>query len=305
MSDTDDLIMKLERTGETWDNFLSLPPEFSASARSRFVVIPAPFEQTTSFGKGAALGAQAVLEASRQVELHDVETGAEPFRLGVHTDFSLRDSLPGPEGILAAVEAAAGARIDAGQIPVLIGGEHTVSAGAIRAAAARRPNLTVLQFDAHADLRDEYDGSKLSHASAMRRALDGAARPAKLLQVGVRSMCPEEIRFSRGADFIHTILAKDILSGAVPAGEISGLVTESVYITIDMDAFDPSLVPAVGTPEPGGLDWRTVVEIIKAAARRARVVGFDVVELAPIPGALASQFIAAKLLYRTMGFIAE
>ncbi|MFH1539434.1 MAG: agmatinase [bacterium] len=312
MEFADDTIKKLDGGPATHPGFLGLPPEFSAPERARFVVIPVPFEETTSYGKGAARGPGAIIEASHQVELHDVEIAAEAFREGIHTDTALLDDTPTGERIVGAVEEVVGKWLDAGKphrgkLPVVLGGEHTVSVGAIRAAAARAAavadGLTVVQLDAHADLRDSYGGSPLSHACAMRRALEGPPRPGRLVQVGVRSMCPEEIRFAAGRDDIKTFLAGDFLSGKATREEILSAIGPRVYLTIDMDVFDPSEAPAVGTPEPGGLRWADVAGLIEGIANAAEVVGVDVVELAPIPGLKAPEFFAAKLIYRILGLI--
>lgn len=317
MEFADDTIRKLDSEPATHPGFLGLPPEFSAPERSRFVVIPVPFEETTSYGKGTAHGPAAIIEASHQLELHDVEIAAEAFREGIHTDTALLDDTPDGERIVGAVEGIVGKWLDAGKphrgephrgkLPVVLGGEHTVSVGAIRAAAARAAavadGLTVVQLDAHADLRDSYGGSPLSHACAMRRALEGPPRPGRLVQVGVRSMCPEEIRFAAGRDDIKTFLAKDFLSGKAAREEILSSIGPRVYLTIDMDVFDPAEAPAVGTPEPGGLRWADGVGLIEGIVNAAEVVGLDVVELAPIPGLNAPEFFAAKLVYRILGLI--
>ncbi|MEW6201483.1 MAG: agmatinase, partial [bacterium] len=193
-----------------------------------------------------------------------------------------------------------------GKIPVVIGGEHSVSLAPIEAAAAIYPELTVVQFDAHADLRSEYNGSPYSHASVIRRVLELPQPPRRVIQIGIRSMCPEEIRFVRDSGKVTILWGKDIT--ADDAGRHLRMpplkkITGKVYITIDMDAFDPSEVPAVGTPEPGGIRWHQAVDILSVIIGSADVVGFDVVELAPLRDGVASQFLAAKLIYRIMGLI--
>ncbi|MEW5947046.1 MAG: agmatinase [bacterium] len=300
----DDVIERIDTAPFRGANFCGLPPEFSSFENSRFVVVPVPFEETTSFRRGAAGAPAEIISASAQVELLDVEAGAQPFRAGIHTcaDFMnlplTLDDVRGPlTGKLAEI-------FSLGKTPVVIGGEHTVSIAPVAAACAAFEDLTLVHLDAHADLRNEYEGNRFSHACALRRAMELSPPPSRLIMVGVRSMCPEEIRFVRDSAGVTLRLARDVRSGAARLDRIAADAGGgSVYITIDMDVFDPSEVPAVGTPEPGGLGWGQVCGLLAGIVAGADVVGFDVVELAPAPHAVRSQFLAAKLIYRLMGLI--
>ena len=196
------------------------------------------------------------------------------------------------------VHAVVAKRILKKQIPVLLGGEHTISVGAVRAFADHYPNLTALHFDAHADLRDQYQGSHYSHACTARRI----SEICPVTVVGVRACSSEEKDFLKtGRARIYP--ARDLNSGAFPLREFMGDLTANVYISVDMDVFDPSLIPATGTPEPGGLSWQQVTELVEKVCQEKNVIGFDCVELAPAPGSVSSDYIAAKLVYRIMGFI--
>jgi len=310
---TDDEIKRIDSLGINFNNFYNLPEEYSAYENSRFVVFTVPYEKTTSYRRGTAGGPQAIIHASHQIELHDVEIGSEPFRAGIHTDPDFLLHLTDPEKIssqpFAETHKALVSKIKKtltdGKIPVVIGGEHTISIIPIEAAATLYPDLTVVQFDAHADLRSGYEGNPYSHACFMRRVLESTHPPRKVIQLSVRSICPEEMRFARDSGKITVFMAKDISTGSVTTEQILKHITGKVYITIDMDTFDPSEVPAVGTPEPGGLRWNHVADTLAAVADTAEIIGFDVVELAPLQDSVASQFLAAKLIYRIMGLIAD
>lgn len=309
----DDEIKRIDSLGINFNNFCNLPEEYSTYESSRFVVFTVPYEKTTSYRRGAAGGPQAILHASHQIELHDVEIGSEPFRAGIHTDPEWLLHVTEPEKNssppFAETRKALGNKVkktlNNKKISVVIGGEHTISIAPIETAATLYPDLTVVQFDAHADLRYEYDGNPYSHACFMRRVLETTHPPRNVAQLGVRSICPEEIRFARDSGKVAIFLSKDISTGSATTEQILAQITGKVYITIDMDTFDPSEVPAVGTPEPGGLRWNQVVDTLAAIADAAEIIGFDVVELAPLQDSVASQFLAAKLIYRIMGLIAD
>ncbi len=263
---------------------------------ARIAVIPVPYDGTSTWRKGADAGPAALLEASTAVELYDVETGTEPWRAGIRT-------LPGlecqaePEAMSEQVRETVARVLDAGELPVVLGGEHSVTIGAVAAAADRYPDLTVLQIDAHADTREEYEDSAYNHACVMARARERCP----IIQVGIRSVEAEEML---GLDPDRVFWAHEIVPAASDTwmDEVVSLLTPHVYVTIDLDAFDPSLLPATGTPEPGGLGWYPVNRLLRRVVRASRVVGFDVVELLPLQGQHASAFTAAKLVYR---FLAE
>lgn len=260
------------------------------------VLLPVPYDATSSWVKGADRGPAALLEASGYVELHDVETGTEPWRRGLATRPPLAvEGLP-PEEMADVVRTAVGEELDAGRLPVVLGGEHSVTIGAVEAAADRFDDLTVLQLDAHADTRESYHGSTHNHACVMARARERA----RLVQVGLRSVDPSELEglVEERVFWAHEIVG----AGEGWTEEAAALLGPSTYVTVDLDVFDPSVLPATGTPEPGGLDWYALTGFLRRVARSTRVVGFDVVELAPGPGQHASAFTAAKLVHR---FLAE
>jgi len=232
------------------------------------------------------------------MEQFDEELGTENFRVGIHTQDRLETVASSPEAMMGVIDTAVGEVLAAGKLPVVLGGEHSVTIGALRAVRGKFRRFSILHFDAHADLRDSYQGTPFSHACAGRRASEAG----KLVQVGIRSLSREEEEFRRGAS-LQTFFAADIVSGrARPRDIVSGL-EEDLYITIDLDVLDPAIMPATGTPEPGGLSWYDVTGILRAACEGRRVVGFDVVELCPDANGVAPAFLAAKLIYRLLGYI--
>jgi agmatinase len=275
-------------------NFAALPDEHSAYERARVAILPVPYDSTASGWVGSREGPRAIVDASEMMELYDIGIGSEPYRAGIHTLPELAFHAGGPEAMVDRIEEVVGELLDDGKFVVTLGGEHTVAVGAVRAHAKRTPGLSVLAFDAHADLRDSHDDSRYSHACTLRRALESAP----VVQVGLRSAEREEhdlIR-ERGLPFF----SPQEFRGA-SAESIAGRLSDTVYITFDLDAFDPSQVAAVGTPEPGGLLWDEVSEMLATVASRHRIVGFDVTELAPSLGPRANAQLAAKLTYRIIG----
>jgi len=274
--------------------FAALPAEYSGYERARVVVLPVPYDSTASGWVGSREGPAAIIEASGNMELYDIGIGSEPYRVGIHTLPELAFHAGGPEAMVDRIEAVVGELLDGGKFVVTLGGEHTVAVGAVRAYAKRTPGLSVLAFDANADLRDSYMGSPYSHACTLRRALEHAP----VVQVGLRSAEREEHDFirERGLPFYSPQEFR-----AAGAESIADQLSDAVYITFDLDAFDPSQVAAVGTPEPGGLLWDEVSELLAAVASRRRIVGFDVTELAPSLGPRANAQLAAKLTYRIIG----
>ena len=264
--------------------FLDLAPEYRDSDRAAACILPVPYDATSSWLRGAARGAAAIISASNYVEVWDIETGTEPYRQGIATLCPVEVDGP-PEALAEEVEHRVGALLDRGQLPVMLGGEHSVTVGAVRAAATRTPGLYVLQIDAHSDTREAYGGSAYNHACVMARVRERCP----MVQVGIRSLDTSEV---------EGLQAERVFF----AHEIAALLSDEVYVTIDLDAFDPSLVPATGTPEPGGLFWWEVNALLGLVARSRTVVGFDVVELLDLPGHHASAFTAAKLVHR---FLAE
>jgi agmatinase len=275
-------------------NFAALPEEYAAYDRARVVILPVPYDSTASGWVGSREGPRAIVDASEMMELYDIGIGSEPYRVGIHTLPELAFHAGGPEAMVERIEEVVGELLDDGKFVVTLGGEHTVAVGAVRAHAKRTSELSVLAFDAHADLRDSYMGSPYSHACTLRRALESAP----VIQVGLRSAEREEhglIR-ERGLPFYSPQEFR-----AAGTESIADQLGDTVYITFDLDAFDPSQVAAVGTPEPGGLLWDEVSELLATVASRRRIVGFDVTELAPSLGPRANAQLAAKLTYRIIG----
>ncbi len=282
-------------------NFLGLDGGLSSYENSRVVVLPVPFEATVSYGRGTLSGPGAIIEASQQVELYDEELGCEPCDVGVATLDALDLKGVVPSELKGALAPTVSKILEDGKVPLILGGEHSITPAVVSTVTERNPNITVVQFDAHADLREEYEGERMSHASAIARVRESA--PA--VQVGIRNLCKEEFDRAR-RDGLDIFYARDMRRGDSWMKEaIERIRTEDVYVTIDLDAFDSSIMPATGTPEPGGMDWYQVTDFLRLVAKRKRVVGFDIVELAPIEGFHACDFLAAKLAYKCIGYWRE
>ena len=275
-------------------NFGGLPEEFCSYDTARVVVQPIPFDGTSTWGKGADKGPEALLEASENMELYDIETDTEPYTIGIATT----DPVPCAGSVDQMVEASQEAtrkHIKEGKFVVSIGGEHSVSIGPIRAHAAHYPSLSVLQLDAHTDLRQSYEGSAYNHACVMARARE----VCPIVQVGIRSMDSSELI---GLERERVFWAHDIVGNSGWEQRAIDLLSPQVYITIDLDAFDPAILPSTGTPEPGGLEWYPTLRFLRQVFAMREVVGFDIVELCPTGNYKPSAFLAAKLLYRLLSF---
>lgn len=268
---------------------------YTALDNSRVVLLPVCYDKTSTYGKGADKGPKALLDASYNLEFYDIETDSEVYKCGIHTAEPIITDLP-PEKMCEIVYAKSQEYIDAGKFVVTIGGEHSVSVGTAKAHCEKYPNTTVLQLDAHSDLRDSYEGSPYNHACVMARVKEFAP----IVQVGIRSMDTCE---KPNMDRSRVFFAKDIWDNTSWMGEAASLLTENVYITIDLDAFDSSLMPSTGTPEPGGMFWWPVLNFLKMVSERANIVGFDIVELCPNKDNKAPDFLAAKLLYKLLSYI--
>ncbi len=279
-------------------NFAGIEDSFTSYSGAAFVVVPVPYDLTSTYQPGSRRGPAAILDASSNMELYDDELHKETYTVGINTLAPVEVDARGPSEMIQTVRRTI-ARVAAdGKIPVMLGGEHSISFGAVAAVKEKYPELRVLQLDAHADLRDSYQGSPYSHASVARRI----SEICPLVQAGIRSFCFEEAEFMKtGA--VRTYSSDFILSNENRCEEICANLSGDLYITLDIDVLDPSLMPATGTPEPGGLSWRHLLGIVQEATKRCRVRGFDVVELAPIPGMVAPDFLVAKLVYRIMGYI--
>jgi agmatinase len=261
-----------------------------------FHVIPAPYEESVSYGTGTADGPEAILEASAQLELFDGR--GIPAAAGIHTTAPVDCAGP-PPLVLSRIEAAVGRCLNLGKCPVVLGGEHTVTSGAIAALQGKHERFGVIQFDAHADLRDSYQGSPFSHACVMRRV---AEQGIPILQLGTRSYSLEEQRYRRERAIPYydaeTIWREGIDTVTLPAG-----FPDQVYITFDVDGLDAAVMPATGTPVPGGLSWYQALWLIERIMAARVCVGFDVVEFAPLAGQHGAAFTAAQLTYAIMGYL--
>lgn len=277
--------------------WFGIEPPFSEYGHARAVIIPAPYEGTVSYGKGAANGPAAIQAASAYIELYDSILEREVCRAGIHglDPPAMPDD---PSKAALAVGAAVKKELENSRFPVVVGGEHSLTSGAVRSALEAYPDLTVLQLDAHADLRDEYLGTKFSHACVMRRVADLGV---PLVQAGVRSMSTEERQWlneeGRGV-----ISSRYILGNPDWINTIISSLSGHVYLTLDLDVLDPSEMPATGCPEPGGISYQHIIDLALALLDSGKqVVAMDMMELAPIPGMHAPDMLAASLLYTLIG----
>lgn len=277
--------------------FAGLPLEYSSWENAKVALLSIPYDLTTSYQTGTRRGPQAVLEASLHVELYDEELETEPYQLGIHTLPSLEPLASGPEEMSKRIEYAVREILKARRFPIVLGGDHSITLGVVRALRAEYGKLDVLQLDAHADLRDSYQGTKFSHACAGRRI----SEIAQLSQIGIRSLSLEEAKFMKNSK-VTTVYARELLRDSKTSQQALNALTDPVYITLDVDVFDPSIMPATGTPEPGGLGWLDVLALLRHVFENHRVVGCDVVELAPIPTMAAPDFLVAKLVYKLIGY---
>lgn len=280
-------------------NFGGLPEKYSSWKNSKFAIIPIPYDVTASYMTGARNGPMAILSASANMELFDDELKIETYKRGIFTAPFVEANLKTPLSSLREMEKAIEQYIKRNRYPVIIGGEHTVTIGALEPLKKKYGSFSILQLDAHGDYRDSYQGTRWNHACVARRIVE---KGFDVIQVGVRSLSEEEDRFIR-KNHLRTYYAYELKEnqGEVINAIISNL-KDNVYITIDLDFFDPGAMPAVGTPEPGGIDWYGGLDILSEVYKRKKVIGFDVVELSPITGIVAPDFFAAKLVYRLMGY---
>ncbi len=279
-------------------NFGLLPPEQSDYDQSPVVVLPVPFERTTSYGKGTASGPAAILRASQSMELYDEELGCEPCDVGIATEPPFLPEAFEMGAAMAELEAECRRHLEAGKLLLVLGGEHSLTIAPVRAARAVHGEIGIVQFDAHADLRAEFDGTPYSHASVMRRVFDEGI-PS--LPIGIRSLSAPEAVFARETK-IPIVWGHELESLEARFDGLLDRLPEKIYLTFDIDYFDPALVPATGTPEPGGGTWYPTLRLLRRVFERKRVVAMDVVELAPVGGQPTSDFVAAKLAYKMLGY---
>ncbi len=279
-------------------NYGGIETSHTAYEKAKFVVVPVPYDLTSTYQSGSRRGPGAILEASANMELYDEELGQETYLAGIHTLPPLDADARGPVEMVNTVRRTVGGIVADGKIPVMLGGEHSISFGAVQALQEVFPKLRVLQLDAHADLRDTYQGTPFSHAAVARR-ISGIC---PLVQAGIRSMSAEEAEFLKAGP-VKSYSADFILENRSWRETICNDLHGDLYITVDLDVLDPAVMPATGTPEPGGIAWRDLIHLVREVSKRCRIRGFDVVELAPIPGMIAPDFLASKLVYRIMGYL--
>jgi agmatinase len=278
-------------------NFGGLEGDAHAFERAGVVVLPVPFERSTSYGAGTRSGPAEIIAASRQVELYDEELGLEPCEIGICTLPAMESPFPVVDEALAEMRATASWLANAGKFMVALGGEHAITPPLVAGFAGSHRGLTVLQIDAHADLRESYMGDPNSHASAMRRTLEFAP----CVQVAIRNLSAPE---ATALPALDTTVFYDWNMRDNPRWmeDVIDSLGEKVYLTIDLDGLDPAIMPAVGTPEPGGLSWRELMALTRKVMRERTVVACDVVELCPLPGLLGPNFLAARLVYKLIGY---
>lgn len=283
-------------------NFLGLEdPNLYAYDKARFIIQSAPYEYTSSYIEGSYKGPKAIIDASKYVEFYDEELGQETVKIA---PIATLDAIHFGDKIdadaIALIEAETDKLLNDNKFIVSLGAEHTVTYGFVKSHAKKFQNLTVLQIDAHSDLRESYNGNPYSHASVMARVKDMGLT---LCQAGIRAQCVEEAEEIKRNPKIHTFYAHQIRQHANWIQDIIAKMTEHVYITIDADGFDPSIMPGVGTAEPNGLFWNETLDLLRETCKQKKVVGFDIVECAPIENSILSEYTLAKLAYRLMGYI--
>jgi agmatinase len=275
-------------------NYAGIPDKYARIDEAKVVLIPVPYDGTSSWQKGADKGPEAFLHASENMELYDIETRSEVYRKGIYLAPAVTEN-SSPEKMVDMVHKTVKNYIQQEKFVTIFGGEHSISIGTIRAFNECFEDLTVVQIDAHADLRPEYEGSKCNHACAVYEA----SQHCNLIQVGIRSM---DVSEKEHMDENQTYFAHDMVSDEDWMDDAIGQMTPNVFITIDLDAFDPSIMPSTGTPEPGGLLWYETLDFLKLMFKKKNVVGFDIVELCPNENEKSSDFLAAKLYYKMLSY---
>lgn len=274
--------------------FGDLPVSFSNREKSRIVLVPVPYDATSTWMKGSSKGPDAIMSASRNMELYDTETDSEVYRRGIFTD----DAVQTPDSaelMVHQVQKVVKEWLNKSKYVVTIGGEHSVAIGAVRAHHNKYPHMSVLQLDAHTDLRPDYQGSPYNHACTMARIRE----LCPITQVGIRSMDVEEKKY---LDPERVFFQEKIIHQRKWMDKVIDTLTDQVYLTLDLDVLDPSLMPSTGTPEPGGMDWYGLLELIRKLCQKKELIGFDVVELCPSKQNRAPDFLAAKLIYKILSY---
>jgi len=277
--------------------FAGLTPPYSNLTQAKTIILPVPYDSTSEWRGGSRHGPQAIIDASQYLELYDLELDREIYKVGICTLPEVEPLLNSPEDMIDRVYQVIKGLVQKEKFVVLLGGEHSLSLGAVRAFKEAFPGLSVLQLDAHADLRDEYLGTKYSQACVMRRIFE----LCPIYQVGVRSLSWAEKQFLT-QNKLTPFYMSDLASNKASIDQIVDSLSEDVYITIDVDVLDPSIMPAVGTPEPDGMSWRQILGIIESVALHKHVVGFDLMEFCPGEGPGSCAFLLAKLAYKLIGY---
>jgi agmatinase len=280
-----------------WKNFLGVPENYSTLENSGVVVLPVPYEMTTSYKKGTHAGPYAILSASQQVEYYDSDFDCEPYKAGIFTMPPLPVENVLPEDMLLEVECAARDILEAKKLPLVLGGEHSISLGVLRAIKSYYSDVSVIVIDAHSDLRDEYHGSPYNHACVSCRM----AELAPVIQIGIRSM--EESKTISQDKINTTIFYPKDLSENNWLDRVASLCSNNVYISVDVDGLDPGVCPGTGTPEPGGLSWEQINMLFEKVSNQSTIIGADIVELAPVKNQHRSDFLVAKLAYKMIGYL--
>ncbi len=278
-------------------NFGDIDREFSGFEKSKIVILPVPYEATTTYRKGTQKGPEAIIEASRNIELYDEETDSEPYKVGIHTLKEFREGFDNPQKMIKALADKVQGLFSLGKLVIALGGEHTITLGMVEGLRREEKDFSILILDAHADLRNSYEGTKYSHACGARRLIE----ENRILQVGIRSLCQEEADFIKKKD-LKLFYAKDIVGKEDWMEEVISRLSNKIYLSIDLDFLDPSIMPAVGTPEPGGLGWYETLKFLRLLTKEKKILGIDVVELCPIPSDIPSSFAAAKLIYKLIAY---
>lgn len=285
----------------TPNNFLELSPPHCDYDSARFAVLPVPYDGGASFLSGARRAPAAIITASAHLEDYDDELGKECYKVGIATLDPIAPNNDGPGAMHEDLFKAAKGIVRDGKFLFAFGGDHSISSALIRACMTKHKKLSVLQIDAHCDLRDQFEKSRYSHACVMRRVVELGAT---VVPVGVRSVCREEVRFMKRAD-IHAISARECHTNERWMDRTLDALGDTVYVSIDIDAFDPAYAPGTGTPEPGGLDWYQVTELLRRVAGAKRIAAADIVEVIPLPVQVVTEYLAARLAYKLMGYVVD
>jgi agmatinase len=283
---------------EISSNFMDLDDEFSAYENSKVVIVPIPYEKTVSFGKGTSQGPYAIINASVSIELYDDELHCEPADIGIHTLKEIDYDFD-PEQITEVIKSTNQTLLEDEKFIINLGGEHTITVGSVLGFKSIYEDFSVLSIDAHCDLRDTYESKRICHATVMRRVVEEGI---PIVVVGIRSYSKEESQYIINSEDVVVIHATEIQTNGDWISQAISNLKEKVYLSIDVDGLDPSVIPATGTPEPGGLGWYQTLELLKKLFLEREVIGMDIVELAPVEGLHGPDVLAAKLAYKSIGY---